>query len=61
MPAGYSLRPRYGGDGFYIDRPKPKSKTSDTPGVRRSGKRPRHIFSTFGFDSDGDSHSSMSI
>ena len=46
VPAGYSLRPRYGGDGFYIDRPKPKSKTSDTPGVRRSGKRPaRNIFS----------------
>jgi len=27
-PAGY--RPHYGGDGFYMDRPKPRSNTSDT-------------------------------
>ena len=59
---GYNPRPRYGGDGFYMDRPKPRSNTNDTGHCAEAASaHARHIFSsTFGFDSDGDSHSSMS-
>ena len=33
---GYNPRPRYGGDGFYMDRPKPRSNTNDTAQKRQA-------------------------